>query len=133
MGCERCLELAERVAWLEAELGLQKDRDEAKILMDAFSLTETEVWFLRVLYRARGRIVDRYWLLDNRPIQSLDEEKESSPLNVVRVYVSKLRNKLGHGCIMTARDQGYALTADGLARLDRVLVDGRVRHDTERG
>jgi len=122
--CARCRELEERVADLEDQLGIERERVEKRVLLAAFGLTQTEVWYLLALWRARGRVVDPYWLLDNRPIRSLDEDKQSNPLNVVRVYMFKLRRKVGTECFASMRDEGYRLTPAGLAKIRKVISFG---------
>ena len=122
--CARCRELEDRIAILEDELGMERERVQKRILLAAFGLTQTEVWFLLALWRARGRFVSPYWLLDNRPVRSLDEDKQSNPLNVVRVYVFKLRRKVGAECFETMRDEGYRLTPEGMAKLHKVISFG---------
>ena len=124
MDCARCRELEDRVATLEDQLGIERERVEKRILLAAFGLTQTEVWYLLALWRAKGRVVDPYWLLDNRPIRSLDEDKQSNPLNVVRVYMFKLRRKLGSECFESLRDEGYRLTPAGLAKVQKVISLG---------
>lgn len=122
--CARCWALEERVADLEDQLGIERERVEKRVLLAAFGLTQTEVWYLLALWRAKGRVVDPYWLLDNRPIRSLDEDKQSNPLNVVRVYMFKLRRKVGAECFESMRDEGYMLTPAGLAKIRKVISFG---------
>lgn len=124
MGCARCAELEDRIAILEDQLGIERERVEKRVLLAAFGLTQTEAWFLLALWRARGRFVSPYWLLDNRPIRSLDEDKQSNLLNVVRVYMSKLRRKVGAECFKSMRDEGYMLTPEGLAKIQKVISFG---------
>ena len=112
------------MATLEDQLGIEREPVEKRVLLAAFGLTQTEVWFLLALWRAKGRLVNQYWLLDNRPVRSLNEDKQSNPLNVVQVYMFKLRRKVGAECFETMRDEGYRLTPEGLAKIRKVILFG---------
>jgi DNA-binding response OmpR family regulator len=73
-------------------------------------LTAKEYQLLEYLLRRRGEMVSREEILDN--VWANYEEPES---NVVEVYVSRLRRKLGNGggepLISTRRGLGYVLEA----------------------
>ena len=65
-------------------------------------LTGVEFRLLRYLMLQPGRVFSESHLLEH--IYDYDSEKES---NVIEVYISRLRRKLGKECILTRRGQGY--------------------------
>jgi len=66
------------------------------------TLTGVEFRLLRYLMLHPGHIFSDSHLLEH--VYNYDSEKES---NVIEVYISKLRKKLGKECILTRRGQGY--------------------------
>ena len=132
MPCERCLELEERIAWLEGELGVQVKQTQVRVICTAFSITATEAWFALILWKAKGRTVDRYWLLDNRP--SAERHPEIGHLNMLRVYMSKLRRSIGP-YFKTDWGNGYCITPEGISLINRTLAEGPQgeAHDPGRG
>jgi two-component system, OmpR family, response regulator QseB len=73
-------------------------------------LTAREYLMLETLMTRAGRIVTRSELEDN----AFDWSREVDS-NVVEVYVSQLRRKLGRGFIVTRRGLGYAVEGGGSA------------------
>ena len=71
-------------------------------------LTAREFALAEVFFRNVGRVLSREQLLDQ--VWGYDYDPGS---NVVDVYVSYLRNKLGAHRITTVRGMGYRLEADG--------------------
>lgn len=121
MTCPHCEELRERIAWLESELGVQNSQTQIRLICSAFALTKTEAWFVMTLWKAKGRTVDRFWLLDNRPL--LDRTTDRENINVLRVYMSKLRKLFGPH-INPQWGKGYYMTAEGIALVDAVIGAG---------
>ncbi|MDX8394830.1 MAG: response regulator transcription factor [Mariprofundaceae bacterium] len=66
------------------------------------SLSGVEFRLLRYLMLQPGHVFSDSHLLEH--VYNYDSEKES---NVIEVYISKLRKKLGKTCILTRRGQGY--------------------------
>jgi len=122
MECERCEELKERIAWLETELGLRVKNDNTATIMQTFHLTPIEAWFVLVLWEAKGRPVDRYWLLDNRPT-TRDRISEYPSLNMLRVYINKVRAQIGKGSIKGVWGVGYAMTPEGMELITKTLKE----------
>lgn len=124
MPCDRCQELEERVRWLEDELGYRHDAREASVVGETFGLTPMETWFALTLYKARGRPVERGWLLDSRPY-SKAYRSECPTINMLRVYIVKVRKGLGKDAIGTDWGSGYYMTEEGIARIDAALKEKR--------
>ncbi len=71
-------------------------------------LTATEFRLLRYLMMHPDRLLSKSRLTDH--VYEGDADRDS---NVLEVYVSRLRDKLGHDVIETRRGQGYVLRSRG--------------------
>ncbi|WP_078118782.1 response regulator transcription factor [Thiosocius teredinicola] len=71
-------------------------------------LTATEFRLLRYLMMHPDRLLSKSRLTDH--VYEGDADRDS---NVIEVYVSRLRDKLGHDVIETRRGQGYVLRSRG--------------------
>lgn len=120
--CARCEELEERVAWLESELGIQKDAGEVEALKGAFGLTHGLAVLLRALYRAKGRPVTRLQILDVLPTKGGADGSDRDP-KIVDVRASQLRAALGKGAVLNAWGQGYRLSDEARARVEAVIPE----------
>ena len=67
-------------------------------------LTAKEYALVELLARHRGKIVTRTMIYDH-----IYDEHDESLSNVVDVYISTLRRKLGRDFIVTRRGQGYVI------------------------
>ncbi len=74
---------------------------------ETVTLTGMEFRLLRYLMLQPGHIFSESHLLEH--VYDYDSEKES---NVIEVYISRLRKKLGRACIKTRRGQGYTFDPD---------------------
>ncbi len=72
-------------------------------------LTGTEFRLLRYLMLHPDKVFSASHLVEH--VYDFNEEKES---NVIEVYISRLRRKLGHDVIGTRRGQGYFLRSEVL-------------------
>ncbi len=90
-------------------LALDEGRQEAHLDGEAIPLTGTEFRMLRYLMLHPGWVFSASHLIEH--VYDFNEEKES---NVIEVYVSRLRRKLGKAVIGTRRGQGYFLNAEAL-------------------
>lgn len=70
-------------------------------------LTAREIAVLEYLLRRSGEVVSKREVLDH----VWDYHYDGDP-NIVEVYVSRLRDKLGHDTITTLRGAGYSIAAD---------------------
>jgi len=92
------LTLDEATQTVERRIGNQAEKIE---------LTGVEFRLLRYLMLQPGHIFSESHLLEH--VYDYDAEKES---NVIEVFVSRLRKKLGKECIRTRRGQGYCFVKD---------------------
>ncbi len=74
---------------------------------ETIALTGTEFRLLRYLMLQPGHVFSESHLLEH--VYDYDTEKES---NIIEVYISKLRKKIGKSCIKTRRGQGYMFVPD---------------------
>jgi len=92
------LTLDEATQTVERRIGDRSERHE---------LTGVEFRLLRYLMLQPGRVFSESHLLEH--VYDYDAEKES---NVIEVFISRLRKKLGKDCIRTRRGQGYCFVPD---------------------
>lgn len=118
--CAHCADLEERIVWLEGELGWRQDRLRFLVLRDAFGLTPREAAILELLYGANGKPVPRHRLTNAGRAEG-DEGDWGDPDNLLNIYVTRLRKRLGHDAIVTLRASGYALSLKGLALVGGAL------------
>ncbi len=85
--------------------GLTLDEDRQRVVLadgQALDLTATEFRLLRYFMSNPGKVLSKARLIDHVYDQAFDRES-----NLIEVYVSRLREKLGAGLIQTQRGQGY--------------------------
>ncbi len=118
--CPHCAELAERVAWLESELGIQRAETRVTKVATALRVNPQAARIILALYDAKGRVVTNMQLWDAIPQvrdPHFDDERAPKLLDVV---IWKARQALP-GCIRTIHARGRQLTPDGMARVAGVL------------
>lgn len=118
--CPNCANLTERIVWLEDELGWRKDHGRLLALKQAFGLTPKESAILSILYSANGLPVPRH-RLETATMAPDDEDDRIYVHRLVSVYIVRMRKKLGFEAIDTLRSRGYALSPEGLAKVNGVL------------
>jgi DNA-binding response OmpR family regulator len=121
MGSE-CDELRERVRQLEAQLFEEVTLRHEQLVRDRFKLEPGQAWTVMRLYAAKGRALNKYWLMDNRPykprkMDEFDRDEES----VLRVHVHYVKKKIGADAIGRRKGAGYYMTDVGLERVKGVL------------
>jgi two-component system OmpR family response regulator len=84
--------------------GVTLDENEQKVIVaeQEFELTAMEFRLLKIFLMSPKKLLSKTQLTDK--LYQFDDEKES---NVVEVYVTHLRKKLGKTAIETRRGQGY--------------------------
>ena len=88
-------------------LGMDLDETRQRVCIDArewINLSSTEFKMLRAFMLHPGQILSKTHLTEH--LFSPDLEPDS---NVIEVYITKLRQKIGHNRIETRRGQGYLL------------------------
>jgi DNA-binding response OmpR family regulator len=127
--CDRCEELEERVAWLESELGMQRDAQQFQKLHDAMAAAfgskrnrkemrcGQPVELLLALYRAKGSVVSVYQLLERIPSPN-DKDRDAK---IVSVWVYFARALLGKDIIDNVWGRGYRLSDTGMQRVKEIL------------
>lgn len=122
--CERCAELAERIAWLESELGLQRDADGFARLRAAIPVGGPQsraagvARLLGALFSARGRTLSCGQIVERIPSPSGNEDRDTK---LAAVYVCDARRTFGRGIIETVWGKGYRLTPSGMALVASIL------------
>jgi len=76
----------------------------ASLAGEALHLTSTEFKLLRYLMRHAGEVIPKQRLYE--AIYEWDSERD---INIIEVYIRRLRDKLGSGRIETRRGQGYCI------------------------
>lgn len=110
-------ELIEECEWLRRELGLAHDQRTIMALMD-LGLSPAEAKVLAVMHRAFPRTVTAQMMIEATASDCCNPMDES---NLSKVYISRLRKRLGKGIIRTYSTLGYALTPEGEAVCRTVL------------
>lgn len=87
------------------ELSLDTHTGSLTLTGRPIALSAQEQRLISYLLHAAPRIVSRSELSEH--VYDRDQAPDS---NVIDVQISRLRRKLGHGCIETVRGQGYRLT-----------------------
>ncbi|MBB1437226.1 response regulator transcription factor [Shewanella sp. SG41-4] len=84
--------------------GVNLDENEQKVTVgdQVYELTSMEFRLLKIFLMSPKKLISKQQLTDK--LYQFDDEKES---NVVEVYVTHLRKKLGKTAIETRRGQGY--------------------------
>jgi len=126
MTCDRCAKFAdllaerdERIACLEGELGLRANAEAMARLRSVWGVTPAEAQVLMHLHGAQGRLVNEKLIEDALPRN--DHATDRSGYAIVKVYVSRLRTKLGRDVIETVWGRGYKITPEGMAKVEAIL------------
>lgn len=125
MTCPHCDELRERIAYLEGELGLQKEATHLAAIR-AFTHGVTirgrmqTAEFILALYRANGRVISGPQLMEIIPPHQYGEDDRNH--EIVKVWAHGARKILGRQAIQTVWGRGYRLTAEGLERVRDIIA-----------
>jgi DNA-binding response OmpR family regulator len=110
---DRIEELEAEVHYLRSELRRLHEADRALSLRAEFGVGPTEAAILLAFWAAKGRILTAEHIYSYLPLSRWDGD-----LLPVRVYVCKLRKKVGADCILTVKGQGYCLTLRGMVAIE---------------
>lgn len=126
--CQRCAHLEERVAWLESELGIQRDAAKREALRRE-TVARSPHKFGRggaadvvlALYEARGRVMSFGQILEAVPPRRGGSDERRADL--VKVFVCVARKTIGKDAIDTIWGVGYRLTPAGMRRVAQIVGD----------
>jgi DNA-binding response OmpR family regulator len=116
--CPRCEDLREEVEDLKRELGLSIRQYDAHTLRLALRLDAAEASIVCALHQGKGRVISHWKLCETLPTHNEDRYEDG----LIKVYISRIRKKIGAQCIRTVWGQGYALTPEGQAKTAEVLA-----------
>jgi DNA-binding response OmpR family regulator len=115
-------ELEDEVAYLRDELR-PADNGEQGRLMAALKTTAAETRILLALYAGKGRPVSNWRLSEASPPARMTADRND--IAVLKIWISRIRRKLGADAVQTVYGIGYALTPEGAARVKAALGDER--------
>ena len=115
-------ELEQEVYRLRHELSLMREERIFTALRKQFRLTPVETRFLMALYDAKGEPLTS-WALENISPSPSGLARAS---NVVAVFISRLRTRIGRTTIDTVWGKGWTMTPVGYAIVDKALSDAGV-------
>lgn len=121
--CPHCADLADRIAWLESELGIQDQADLERrvsaLLGHCPRFGRPQIAQVIVaLYAAKGKVKSKWQLLEAIPSPRGNEDRDPKLLDVL---VCRARHSFGRDTIETVWGRGYRLTPVGLARIAALL------------
>lgn len=119
--CSHCEELAERVAWLEGELGAQLSGGQVNDIRRALNIRPQTAQMILALYRAKGRMMSNLQLWETIPQVKNPHADDDRNFKAVDVQICNARRALGPGMIDTLWGRGRALTPAGMARVRSCL------------
>ena len=117
--CPRCEELRIRIKELEEQLATSYGDRSAAIIKSHHGLSDNEAAALMMLFKANGRPVQNWFIIENLPARRSTEYKNEA--NVLRVIIHSIRNKVGQTAIETAWGHGYKMSPSGLEMLQALL------------
>lgn len=109
--CNRCDDLEEQVAYWKAAAGALHDQDILAGLRVNVGLSGKQAMLLDALHRRKGRPVRTSDLLDLIGSAECTDQ-------LIKVFVTKIRQKLGRDAIRTERAFGYAIGPAGSAAIE---------------
>lgn len=125
MTCPDCAKLKARIAVLEGNLNdltlmlIDPTADQHRALKEAFGLQANEASILLMLYRAHGRCVGHVNLIEARV---KDYAKDGGSNEVLKVYITRIRQKVGKDTVATNWGKGYSITPEGITKVKAALT-----------
>jgi DNA-binding response OmpR family regulator len=125
MTCPDCAKLRARIAILEGDLNdltlmlTDPTADEHRAMKEAFGLQGNEASILLALYRAHGRCVSIENLLQAR---IKDYAKHGGTDAVLKVYIVRIRKKVGKEAVANNWGVGYSITPEGITTVKAALT-----------
>jgi DNA-binding response OmpR family regulator len=112
----RIRDLEDELSYAKAELSLSAERDRVARLQMTFAISPAQGRVLLRLYKARGSVVSHEAVIH---CASPDPEEVGS--NLGKAQVCYLRRKFGRELITSVWGVGYALTPEGLEKVQAIL------------
>lgn len=120
MSCLNCIELAEQLADLKAEVARARAGryDQAHRIGEHFGLARQDATALAALYNAEGRILTK-----DQVDEALPETADGLARTWARldVLIHHIRQKTGYAAITTHRTIGWSITDAGRQLVDQAL------------
>lgn len=113
MTCPHCADKDERIAWLESELGLRADAARLNDLRTRLRLAPREAKIALLLASASG-VVTHAQIEEAIPEPRGDNFRHET---FIRVYIAKLRDKLGSASIESVYGLGYQMRPEAKQRV----------------
>lgn len=111
----------DEIVALRREVGLHIERRARIQFQSAFKLTVSEASVLSVLYSAKGRIVPHSTIFDALYCSRSDGGPAYGH-EILKVYVLKMRHKIGGDAISTSWGVGYSLSPQGIELCEKALA-----------
>jgi DNA-binding response OmpR family regulator len=112
-------ELEAEVAYLRGEVSGSAESTGRDHLRAALGLTESEAAILDALHKAKGAVVVNWRLAEAAPPGRMTYDRND--IAAVKVWVSRIRKKLGAETIATVFGSGYRLSPVGMATVNAAL------------
>lgn len=113
-------ELREEVFRLRAILHMRGAMDDETALSVRYGFTKMEASVVAMLWRARGRVVERWFMWD-----TLWDTADPPQVKILDIFICKARKKMGGALndrIETVWGRGYRLTSLALAEMDALNI-----------
>jgi DNA-binding response OmpR family regulator len=97
--------------------------NEQRALKNTYGLRRNEGAILMALYKAKGRCLSHANLLDARQFA----HNPDGTFEVLKVYITRIRKKIGKDTIVNHWGHGYSLTDEGAERVKQALDQWNAR------
>jgi DNA-binding response OmpR family regulator len=114
-------ELTDERDFYRRELGQMRDAEGAELMRGRLGLTPREADIVMVLHARRGRSVTYAGIMDAVYSERPEEPAEA----IVKVFICKIRKKIGADKITTNWGTGVQLSVAGVALIDQALRVGQ--------
>ncbi len=102
------------------ELGIATRMDQVARVSSMLGLSPKEGALLMTLYARAGRVLSKEICMS-----AMYNERDEPEIQIIDVFICKLRKKIGSECIDTLWARGYMLTQAGVEKVEKAL---RVEH-----
>lgn len=116
MTCAACESLREQNEYLKSEIARINDISRVTTFREEFHLSPRSAALLNAFYQAKGEVLTR------EALRNVIVEDKGERDNLVRAYLTRIREAIGQDAILNVRGSGYRLSAEALARIESVLT-----------